>query len=413
VAAEGGRVGQANGRLCEITTSLRDVTKNPPPRPFGPTLPLRGRDCIALVGCAILIATIAWAGHELPIYPSFYPHEIEIRSLDSAKAGDALRKGDIHAYIGDNLTIPGAPTEQMKAIESLGSFVLMRTNPSSPLLAVGASPCAMVKAAVSQLGPQDGVVLHPYPVTPFQGDYLHHVDLAAVAKARLSEAGESAPPKSKATGSLARAHPEWSAHEQDWDIEVMEVDAARQMTDAAFSENGRLGPPWLRTGWFAAYRLLADAVDNEADKEHVSTALRRLETAQSSGLAERINLERDLVSTLARGCGKMVIGYRVKREYVNVEFSAGIENIGYDAITGLASPIFIRTVKLKDFPWNGWLRIGIAEKPTGAWNPVAGMTDPFGQLTGFAVTDAALIPSPYEAGWMLNRISDLPSDAAR
>ena len=137
------------------------------------------------------------------------------------------------------------------------------------------------------------------------------------------------------------------------------------------------------------------------------------ETAQFSGLAERINLERDLVSTLARGCRKMVVGYTVKREYVNVDFSAGIENIGYDAIAGLSSPIFVRTVKLKDFPWNGWLGVGIAEKPSGAWNPVAGMTDPFGQLMGSAVTDAALIPSPYEAGWMLNRISDLPSDAGR
>jgi hypothetical protein len=138
-----------------------------------------------------------------------------------------------------------------------------------------------------------------------------------------------------------------------------------------------------------------------------------METAAFSGLAERINLERELVSTLAAGCQRMVIGYTVKREYVNVEFSAGIENIGYDAIAGLASPIFIRTVKLKDFPWNGWLSLGIGEKPSGAWNPVAGMTDPFGQLMGFAVSDPALIPSPYEAGWMLNRISDLPSDAGR
>ena len=30
----------------------------------------------------------------------------------------------------------------------------------------------------------------------------------------------------------------------------------------------------------------------------------------------------------------MVAGYTVKREYVNVEYSAGIENIGYDAIDG-------------------------------------------------------------------------------
>ena len=75
--------------------------------------------------------------------------------------------------------------------------------------------------------------------------------------------------------------------------------------------------------------------------------------------------------------------------------------------------MFIRTVKLKDFPWNGWLALGIGGKPSAAWNPVAGMTDSFGRLMGFAVADPALMPAPYDAGWMLNRISDLPPDGAR
>ena len=65
----------------------------------------------------------------------------------------------------------------------------------------------------------------------------------------------------------------------------------------------------------------------------------------------------------------MVAGYTVKREYVNVEFSAGIENIGYDAIEGLPRPIFIRTVKLKDFPWNGWLALGIGSQPARRLEP--------------------------------------------
>jgi hypothetical protein len=70
--------------------------------------------------------------------------------------------------------------------------------------------------------------------------------------------------------------------------------------------------------------------------------------------------------------------------------------------------MFIRTVKLKDFPWNGWLALGIDGKPAAAWNPIGGMIDPFGRLLGFTVGDPALLPSPYESGWMLNRIADLP-----
>jgi hypothetical protein len=120
-------------------------------------------------------------------------------------------------------------------------------------------------------------------------------------------------------------------------------------------------------------------------------------------------LERELVTALAGGCRKIVAGYTVKRDYFSVEFSAGIENIAYDALTGLHSPMFIRTVKLKDFPWNGWLMLGIDGRPTTAWNPIAGMNDPFGRLMWFAIGDPALLPSPYEAGWMLNRISDVQS----
>jgi hypothetical protein len=71
--------------------------------------------------------------------------------------------------------------------------------------------------------------------------------------------------------------------------------------------------------------------------------------------------------------------------------------------------MFVRTAKLKDFPWNGWLRLGIEDKPDATWNPIAGMTDPFGTLMWSAVGDPALLPSPYDAGWMLNRIADLPT----
>jgi hypothetical protein len=363
---------------------------------------------------ATAIVTSARGGHELPIYPSFYPHEIAIRTLDPEQAGNALRSGEIQAYLGGGARFAQAQPENIRAVESLGSLIMVRINPHSALAADEAAACSVIKAIAHELSGEDAFILHPYPVTPFHGDYLHHADLAAAAKARFSDG--TAPirhPKVKAGGSFARQHPGWDARDDDWDAQVIAVDAAERMAADAFSVNGRLGPPWLRSGWFNAERLLADDIEDLAGRERAQTALARLKTGDFMGSAERINLERDLVMLLAGRCRKMVVGYTVKRESVNVEYSAGIENIGYDAIAGLASPMFIRTVKLKDFPWNGWLALGIGDKPSGAWNPVAGMTDPFGRLMGFAITDPALLPSPYEAGWMLNRIADLPSDGRR
>jgi len=370
---------------------------------------------IVIVLGAIAIAGVARSGHELPIYPSFYPHEIDIRALAPDQAADQLRQGKIQAYVGRDLSFPGTPPAEIGAIESLGSFVVVRVNPDSAHAKNDASACGVTKAMVRALAGDRDFVLHPYPVTPFHGDYLHHADLAAAAKTRFA-AGDALPAgdlKIRASGALAQRHPTWSAHDSEWDAEVTEVDAAGIVASALRAVNGWLAPPWVRTGWFHAERLLADAVSGDDQKQRVESDLQRLERYDFSGLVERINLERDLVTALTGSCRKIVAGYTVKREYVNVEFSLGIENIGYDSIGGLNSPMFIRTVKLKDFPWNGWLALGMPAGAAAAWNPIGGMTDPFGHLMGSAVSDPALLPSPYEAGWMLNRISDLPTNWER
>jgi hypothetical protein len=375
---------------------------------------MKGLGRYAVPLCAAAAVTVAWGGHELPVYPSFYPHEIEIKSLAPEQAAGELRDGKIQAYVGEGPSLAGVPPDRIRAIESLGSFVIVRINPDSAPMRPEASACAAANSVIRVLAEQSGFIPHPYPVTPFHGDYLHHADLAAAAKARFS--GGEAPVydlKVKARGRLAQNHPEWSAHDADWDAEVVEVDAAELAASAMLAVNGWLAPPWVKTGWFHAERLLADAVDDAERRQHVESDLARLEAGAFSGLVERINLERDLVTALTGTCRKVVAGYTVKREYVNVEYSAGIENIGYDSIAGLNSPIFIRTVKLKDFPWNGWLTLGTGGKPTAAWNPIGGMDDPFGRLMGFAIGDPALLPSPYEAGWMLNRIADVTSNSGR
>ncbi|MBI4241826.1 MAG: hypothetical protein HY613_08925, partial [Candidatus Rokubacteria bacterium] len=100
-----------------------------------------------------------------------------------------------------------------------------------------------------------------------------------------------------------------------------------------------------------------------------------------------------------------VAGYIPTRERFNAEYSGGVENIAYDAHTGFQSAVFLRTVKLKDFPWNGWLTLGIPTKPGAAWNPVGGLSDPAGRLIWFALGDPALFSSPWSASWVPNRVT--------
>ena len=77
-------------------------------------------------------------------------------------------------------------------------------------------------------------------------------------------------------------------------------------------------------------------------------------------------------------------------------YPEGIENIAYDSLSGLNAPIFLRTVKLKDYPWNGKLHLGVPDRAEAAWNPVAGFTDAMGRLIWSAVGDPAMIPVPVQ-----------------
>src|SRR5436309_14002866 len=91
-----------------------------------------------------VMASIAWGGHELPVYPSYYPHEIEFRSLDSQQAGALLTDAKIQAYIGGIPKFSGRPPDFVQPIESLGSFVVVRANPRAS--ATRESFCGIVTA---------------------------------------------------------------------------------------------------------------------------------------------------------------------------------------------------------------------------------------------------------------------------
>ncbi|MCW3477472.1 hypothetical protein OL599_23165 [Rhodovastum sp. RN2-1] len=316
----------------------------------------------------------------MPIYPSFYPHEMRVETIDPPAAARMLPTAEIHAYVGSPRFI-GAVPETVDGVESLGSFVVVTVEP-----ATAADSCAAARAAVRRLaGRRDGFVLHPYPVTPFHADYLQQSDLADAAKTRVLQAA-AAPPEVAAT--------------------VEEIDAAELLASDLISLNGWLGPPWVKSGWWQAWRLLNPALDND-DRERASEIVQNLQAGGYDGQERRLTLERSLVTLLTQGCRRMIAGYTVKKEYFNTEFSAGVENVGFDSLLGLDSPVFLRTVKLKDFPWNGWLRLGIATRSEAAWNPIAGFNDPAGRLIWSALGDPAAFPAPYGDGWILNRFADV------
>ena len=361
-----------------------------------------------------IVLTPAEAGHELPYYPSFYPHEIRVEVVSPEVAATRLQQGTLQAYIGATPHFSAPPPAYVSAVSSLGSYIVVTFDGEAAQQWQQEQRCAVAQDMVSVLA--EGAttyVFHPYPVTPYHGDYLYHFDRAETLKAQhlqrpAGHRGASAHPLTvRGHGALAAlVRPQWQSPEQSWDATMEEIDVNSLLASHTSILNGWLGPAWLKAGWFHAYLLLAGTVRNPQVKTAVEATYQRLVHGSYNGLEARLNAERELVALLQQGCERVVVGYTLRQEYVNTEFSAGIENLTYDSHTGLNSCLFVRTVKLKDLPWNGWLKLGVSTPPAAAWNPIGGFTDATGRLLWHTVGDIAFCPAPYSGDWVVNRIAD-------
>src|SRR6516225_11680853 len=115
-------------------------------------------------------------------------------------------------------------------------------------------------------GRQRRIRVPSLPGYPLHGDYLYHVDQAEAEKTRLLGTPAASPSHKlqvRADGMTASlVPPEWRAKGSDWDAAVEEVDAAELVSTSTMPLNGWLGPPWIKSGWFHAQRILADTIGN-------------------------------------------------------------------------------------------------------------------------------------------------------
>ncbi len=367
----------------------------------------RGAAAMALAVAAIVASGRGGAGHSVGHFPSYYPDEIRIDAIAPEAAAAGLADKTLHAYLGAVPTLAEPIPDHVKSAKSLGTFLVLSFSPASKRFASAEDRCSAARGLMAELraAKVGGFIFHPYPLTPYHADYLHHLDRIAAAKAAVS-AALAPPPPISAQGELAesvvRAH--FGAVAKDADVVLAAVPVDDLLSEASVQLSGWSGPPWVKEGWFHAYRLLAPGLD-AAQRPAADTAYEALtHGALRAGLAEHVGLERQLVAALTVGCNRMVVGYTAREEHFNEAYPPGAENIAYDAISGLNTPIFVRTAKLKDYPWNGKLHVGVRDLPVSAWNPVAGFTDGMGRLMWSAIADPAMIAFPFNASWMPNRV---------
>ncbi|HSA82670.1 MAG TPA: hypothetical protein VLE23_17770, partial [Geminicoccaceae bacterium] len=164
-------------------------------RPVAPALARRAARCALAVVLAGGGGTSALAGHSLGPYPSYYPDEIRIDALDPAAAASGLRDGTLHAYVGAAPDFGGRVPDHVEAVSSLGSFLVLSFDRAAPSFAAPDRRCAVARAIQAALrdAQAPGFVFHPYPVTPYHADYVHHLDRVADARQAVARADAVAP----------------------------------------------------------------------------------------------------------------------------------------------------------------------------------------------------------------------------
>ncbi|MBI4610464.1 MAG: hypothetical protein HY726_15815 [Candidatus Rokubacteria bacterium] len=340
----------------------------------------------------------------MPFYPSYYPHEIAIQAAARAAAADLLVRGALHAYAGADPFAGRAVPTDVAHVGSLGAYVVVTFPPAPPR--DRERRCVAARRIASQFRSAGGrYASHPYPVTPYHADYLEHFDLARAAADELARGGREPAPllTLRARGAVVtELLGEAAAAERAADATIDEIEIEELLGPHRVQLNGWLGPPWLKEGWYHAYLLHAGHLSDAGARRTAEELYARLVRGAWRDRAEHATLARRLVSLLRRGCERVVVGYTIKREAFNAQYSDGVENVGWDGQEGLAGPLFVRTVKLKDFPWNGWLRVGVDALSPGAWNPVTGFEGAAGRLLWSALGDPALFLAPG-GGWLENR----------
>src|SRR6266478_5784579 len=126
---------------------------------------MKGIAAVVIILVAALIATVARSGHEFPVYPGYYPHEIQIETMSPERAADSLFKGKIQAYVGREPRFTGKLSDSIRPVESLGSFVIVRINPESSSTRDKVAACAVARTVVRDIALRRGeVIFHPYPI---------------------------------------------------------------------------------------------------------------------------------------------------------------------------------------------------------------------------------------------------------
>jgi hypothetical protein len=103
----------------------------------------------AMIAGLLVVGGKTGAGHSVGHYPSYYPDEIRIETVDPVAAAKRLGDETLHAYVGAAPDFAGPVPAHIHAVRSLGSLMVLTFNADVPRFATADARCAAARGMLA------------------------------------------------------------------------------------------------------------------------------------------------------------------------------------------------------------------------------------------------------------------------
>lgn len=379
----------------------------------------------------LLLVNVVYGGHELILYPSFYPHELRFFRVENAEDASQLIaqtsttgtvKG-LHLYLAPlkpaAKRLNNTKINFIQEVDRLYYLVInLDKRPWNNSAVADLLMNSISRDSVAAKLNGQPVYL---PILSYQGDYIYVADISESLRMKSFSIDSSELRKLKITAiKLSVQEVEEEAVEavaselgklgnvsvvkdgaDDWDFKLSSISLNNFFQKNTVWANGIYFDLDAYQGYSLAAAIYRQSVNMSSEPQSIYN---KILYGRYSNEFEKMLLVRQLVRWGIKHGGIIPLFITYRHYMFNDDWDEGIYNMAVNPLTGISTDVFYRTVKLKLFPWNGWLLIGHNDTEDCSYNPFMFEKTLYCRAILMLVSDSAFIHQPYNGSWEVNRV---------
>ncbi|WP_448605502.1 hypothetical protein [Thermoflexus hugenholtzii] len=361
---------------------------------------------------------IGLAGHENVQYQSYYPHEIRFLQVDNLDVAVRLFKNTttsgrvegLHLYLGKIGKTEAKANYSIKYLNFITNIYLLRFSEFNRHLQNSKIRSVIAYGCINRNELAKEMLTSPLfiPLLPYHRETSYVKDIEERLKTiectdifqelKILKVGFTAGQEDLAdkiveqikSNTGFKLNAEKVSNPNDWDILVTRID----MPSYVLSKLSYINGVYYGTDTFEGTTFIKDLFLNGKEKPE-----QRIISEEDLFLYTR-----SIVSEWYERGFTYPLMYDIEYYIYNDDYDEGLHNMAWSPLVGLTEPsAFFRTVKIKLFPWNGWLLVGSPTVDKCKFNPfpVPGDQTCYGLWS--VLSDPAFVLNPYNLTFEPNR----------